>query len=157
MNKQIEINRIKSKATLLMKIGGVALLSNLFGALIFLFLGFDTESLGIEALVQNPVSFLFGHFIKICVIMIVSGGMFIYGACHMKRMRLWANKLLTWLSVFLIIVMWSISVFVLFALANFGTTIALYFIVIIVAIVWTIPFVYLIGYLNKEDVKKYFE
>ncbi len=155
--KHSEINKIKNNAQLLMKIGGVIVLSNTFGVLVFLFLGFDTGSLGIEELVHNPISFLFRHFIRICVTMIALGILFIYGAYHMKRLRLWSNKLLSWVSILLIIAMWIISVFVLFVMNSFDTTIAPKFIVIATAIVWSIPFMYFINYLNKKDVKKYFK
>lgn len=155
--KNAEVEKIKTNADLLMKIGGVVVMSNLFGGLASILLGFSSDSAGIEDLVNNPLSFVFAHFIKLCVTMIVIGILFIYGAYHLKRLRLKAIKILTWVSVSMIIMMWVVSAIVFIAILSFDATIAIKVIVIATAIVWSIPFVFLTEYINKKEVKQYFE
>lgn len=150
-------DKIHCYANIIMKVSFVIIISNSFGAMVFLFLGFGSSTLQAGSFLINPISFLFVHFIQLCFTMIALGVLFAIGAYQMKKLRLWANKLLSLISLFLILAIWFISLATLIGMRNFDATLAAKFIAIATAIAWTIPFICLIQYLNRKDVKNCFK
>lgn len=154
LHKSITDN-INYYSNIIMKISFVIIISNLFGAIVFFLLGFSSSFKAND--ITSPISLLFAYFIEICFTMIVIGVLFAIGAYHLKKLRLWANKLLSLVSLFLIFAIWFISLVILIGMINFETTLAIKFIIVATAIVWTIPFAYLIHYLNKKETKNCFK
>ena len=131
--------------------------SNVMGAIVFSFfkLG-EYRNIKNEISDFNLIEFLFKNYVSMCITMVLIGLIFFFCGFYLRKYILWANKLLTYLSIILTIIIWSLMIafFVMFSKQNENVLFILSS--IISAILWSTPFILLIWYLNKPNIKKHF-
>lgn len=131
--------------------------SNVMGAIVFSFfkLG-EYSNLKNDRSDFNLIEFLFNNYVSMCITMVLIGLILFISGIYIKKFKLWANHLLTYLSIILIIIIWSLMIafFVMFSKQNESNLFKVSS--IISAVLWSTPFILLIWYLNKPNIKKHF-
>lgn len=137
---------------------GFIIFSNGMGALASSLIGFaDDQNRQKEISEFNLIEFIFDHYIFLCLIMVIIGVLYLIGGLNIRKYKMWANKLVTYISVLLIVLIWALmismssmtagqqemEIFSVGAIAN--------------AIFWSTPIGLLIWFLNREKIKKHFE
>jgi len=102
------------------------------------------------------LAFILDHYAGICVFMVGIGIIYLSGALYIRKYRRWAAKLVSAISVFLIIFV-STTMLALFTAAE-GTYALGFFRVVAVgtALIWATVLGLLIWFLNREKIKKHF-
>lgn len=135
-------------------IAGIIIFSNIMGALIFLISGFGGDFLNdTEEDHFHFIGYLFDHYLYMCVIMVIIGLFYLIGGLNIQKYKLWANKLVTYMSIGLLLLLWflmyemtSITQIHAFNIGAFTST-----------VVWSMPIIIIIGYLNTKSVKRNFK
>ncbi len=106
----------------------------------------------------DSIDFIFQNYITLCLTMVTIGISYFIGAFYLIRFKLWANILISIVSVFLALVMWSLPImFILIASTIDVEGVIMFGIVgILSAATWSAPIIMLIWYLNKKDIKRHF-
>jgi len=136
---------------------GFIIFSNGMGALAFSLIGFGDEQSGQKELSEfNLIEFLFDNYIYMCLIMVTIGVIYLIGGLSIRKYKLWANKLVTYLSTLLIVLIWTLMIAM--SSMTVGQSDMEIFSVgaIITAVFWSTPIGLLIWFLNKEKIKKHF-
>jgi hypothetical protein len=131
--------------------------SNGMGALTFSMIG-----LGENQNIQNDnskfslIEFLFGNYVAICLVMVVIGFFYLFGGLNIRKYKLWANKLVTYLSLPIIVIIWILMITMF--LSTVGQNDMLIFSIgaFLTALFWSTPIGLLIWFLNHHKIKKHF-
>lgn len=135
---------------------GLIILSNAMGALVFSLMGFGgTQNRQEEFSEFNIIEFLFENYSFMCLFMVAIGIFYLIGGLNIRKYKLWAKRLVTFLSAFLIVVIWGLMILIAsmvngFDLQFFGIA------AMITAVFWSTPLGLLVWFLNKKDIKKHF-
>jgi hypothetical protein len=147
---------IKVTGIVLMVLSAFIIFSNGMGALMFIFMAIGEEAQSGHS-PQTVISFVFSHYVEICLFMIVVGIIYFFGGLFIQQYKLWANRLVTVISVVQLFIVWSIMLVIRASFGQEPGLEILNILPIIVALVWKIPFGILIWFLNKKSVLNYFE
>jgi len=159
-NNKMEEQKPKSVRTIGLIVSifsGFIIFSNGMGALAFSLIGFGDEQSGQKELSEfNLIEFLFDNYIYMCLIMVTIGVIYLIGGLSIRKYKLWANKLVTYLSTLLIVLIWTLMIAM--SSMTVGQSDMEIFSVgaIITAVFWSTPIGLLIWFLNKEKIKKHF-
>ncbi|MCP9764122.1 hypothetical protein [Lacihabitans soyangensis] len=136
---------------------GFIIFSNGMGALAFSIIDFGDELSGQnEFLDFNPIGFLFANYIYMCLIMVTIGVLYLIGGLSVQKYKLWANKLVTYISAILLILIWTFMVVMLRMTAEHESMKLFNIGIIISAVFWSTPIGLLIWFLNQGNIKKHF-
>ena len=138
---------------------GFITLSNFMGALMFSIIGMGSsmnDQAGSGNNSTDPIAFLFNHYLALCIIMVTIGIIYLLGGINIRRYKLWANRLVTYISALLIVLIWGLMVtFSIMAAQQEEMGIVITG-SILNAIFWSTPIGLLIRFLNKETIIKHF-
>jgi hypothetical protein len=140
---------IKTIGIAIMVLSGFIIFSNGMGALMSTLIGFGEAQQSGQTL-QTPITFIFSHYLEVCLFMIAIGTAYLFGGLFIQKYKLWANRFVT-------VFVWTIM---LILRASFKQDTGLEILsnwAIVVAMAWTVPFGLLIRFLNKKDIVKHFE
>lgn len=158
----VKPNSIKTVGLVIAILSILVIIGNSMGGIVFTAIGAknvlnqaNSEEIpkGLEMIL-----FLFNHYVELCLFMISLGACFLIGGINLRKYKLWANRLISLASIGFICVIWGLMVafFSVFLSAPNEIKYVSFF-AIFVAIVWSTPFVFLIRYLNRNDIKVHFE
>jgi len=156
MNEQ-KPQSVKTIGLIVAIISGFITFSNGMGALAFTLIGLGSEqSQPIESSEFNLLEFLFENYIAMCLIMVLIGILYFIGGLNIRKYKLWANRLVTYISLLLILLMWALMIAM--SIMTSGQQGMEIFSVgaIITAIIWSTPLGLLIWFLNRAKIKKHF-
>lgn len=105
---------------------------------------------------DNVLTFILAHYVEICLLMVVLGFVYLYAAINLRKYRHWANKLVSAISLFLIIFIWTTLLGVFSSVEGTDEWRLLQLAAIASAIVWSTPLGLLIWFLSRENIKKHF-
>ncbi|WP_276978430.1 hypothetical protein [Flavobacterium filum] len=136
---------------------GFIIFSNGMGALAYTIIGLgENQNRQIEKSEFNLIKFLFENYISMCLIMVTIGVMFLVGGLNIRKYKMWANKLLTYLSIFLIAIIWTLMIAMSSMTAGQNDMEIFSFAAIFTALFCSTPIGLLIWFLNKQKIKKHF-
>ena len=102
------------------------------------------------------VEFILDHYAEICAFMVGVGIVYLLGAVNIRKYRRWAGKLVSAISVFLIIFI-STTMLALFSAAEGSYSLGPFRVAgITTALIWLTVLGLLIWFLNREMIKKHF-
>lgn len=134
---------------------GFIILSNGMGALAFVVVGVND---GTQA-PPNPLeprSFMLTHYLELCLFMVALGFLYLVGALNIRKYRRWASKLVSAISLFLIIFIWT-TMLALFSSVEGTFELKVFRLAAIAsAVLWSTPLGLLIWFLNRDKIKKHF-
>lgn len=156
-NNKMEEQKPKSVRTIGLIVSifsGFIIFSNGMGALAFSLMGFgDNQSEQKETSEFHFLGFLFENYIYLCLTMVAIGVLYLIGGLSIRKYKLWANKLVTYISVILIVLIWTLMI----AMTSEQQDLKIFTAVaIMTAVFWSTPIGFLIWFLNKESIKKQF-
>jgi hypothetical protein len=138
---------------------GFITFSNFMGALMFSIIGMGSsmnDQAGSGNNSTDPIAFLFNHYLTLCIIMVTIGIIYLLGGINIRRYKLWANRLVTYISALLIVLIWGLMItFSIMAAQQEEMGIVITG-SILNAIFWSTPIGLLIRFLNKETIIKHF-
>lgn len=139
---------------ILIVISSLIIFSNGMGALVSIMIGFSEYNNTNDTINQSPISFLFSHYLEMCLIMVTLGLLYLVGGIYLRKYKMWANRLVTVISALIIL---SIMGFMVASIIEFNAKIYSFFFAIIGTLICTIPFGLLIRFLNKKAIKQHFD
>jgi len=104
----------------------------------------------------DPMSFFFSNYLEMCLIMVSIGVAYLIGGIFLRKYKLWANYLVTGLSVILILLIWALMISMAMSAGKEEGMEIFKYGAIINAFFWSTPLAFLIFYLNKQKIKKHF-
>ncbi len=136
---------------------GLIIFSNGMGALAFTLNGLGENQNGKNEKSEfNLIEFLFDNYIYMCLLMVTIGLLYLIGGLNIRKYKLWANKLVTCLSLLLIVLIWTLSIAMATMVAEHNERELFSIGAIIPALLWSIPIGVLIYFLNTKEIKKHF-
>jgi len=149
-------NSIKTVGIFISIISCFIILSNSMGIFVWKIIGISENFNLNQDTSSIPIFLILKYFFSFGLLMVCLGILYLIGGVNIRKYRLWANKLVTFLSGIFIVIMWSLMIIFAFSLLhNNGMNVFLLFPVVTAAI-WSAPFVTCIWYLNKHDIKSCF-
>lgn len=136
---------------------GFIIFSNGMGALAFTLIGLGENQSGQnEKSELNLIEFLFENYIYMCLIMVAIGVFYLIGGLNIRKYKIWANKLVTSLSVALIAIIWTLVIAMSTMTAGQNEMEIFSIGAILTALFWSTPIGLLIWFLNRQKIKKHF-
>lgn len=156
-NNKMEEQKPKSVRTIGLIVSifsGFIIFSNGMGALAFSLMGFgDNQSEQKETSEFHFLGFLFENYIYLCLTMVAIGVLYLIGGLSIRKYKLWANKLVTYISAVLIVLIWTLMI----AMTSGQQDMEIFSVgALMTAVFWSTPIGLLIWFLNKESIKKHF-
>lgn len=105
----------------------------------------------------NLLAIIFAHYRQMCLMMITIGVLYLVSGLYLRKFKLWANRLMTIVSVILILVIWSSMIAVYLAVLKIHEIRLFGLFAIFSAVIWSVPIILLIRFLNKNRIKSFFE
>ncbi len=136
---------------------GFIIFSNGMAALVSSLIDFgNAESKQKEFSEFNLLEFLFENYIYMCLIVVTIGVLYLIGGLYIRKYKLWANKLVTYVSALLIVLIWTLMIAMSSMTAGHQDMKIFSIGAIITAVFWSTPIGLLIWFLNRESIKKHF-
>jgi hypothetical protein len=140
-------------------LSGLIIFFNSSGALVYTLTGMNSKIAGTSngsLTGTDPMEFMFRHYTTLCLITVTVGILLLIGSIYLIKFRIWANRLISIMSIFLILSIWGIMIAFSFAISRKTGSKLLCIFPIFNALLWSTPFGLLIWHLNQEKVKKHF-
>jgi hypothetical protein len=147
---------IKTIGLLVAIFSGFIIFSNGMGALAWSAMGMGEDINSQNAESSDPVSFLFSHYIEMCLIMLFLGTAYLIGGIFIRKYKLWANQMVSGLSVLIILIIWGLMIVISISTGEQDNLELFSYGALINALVWSTPVALLIWFLNKNKIKKHF-
>ena len=136
---------------------GFIIFSNGMGALVFTLLGFGSENSEQPVISEfNLIDFLLTNLSYVCLVMVAIGVLCLIAGLNIRKYKLWANRLLTYLSSLLIVLIWTFMLTLFSIITGQQEMVLFALITILTALFWSTPIGLLIWFLNTEKIKKHF-
>lgn len=135
---------------------GCVVFTNAIGALAFSFILSGEEISPTVSFSENPMAYVFAHYLELCLIMIAIGILYLIGGLNIRKYKAWAGKLVTVISALLIVFIWGLMIMMAYSATGFNTIDIFSLGTILIAVVWSAPFALLIWFLNREKSKRNF-
>ena len=140
--------------------GGFIIFSNVMGTIVHSFLSSFEEINDQPAEMENAgmsgLSFLYEHYIAVCIIMVSIGALFLLGGIFLRKYKMWANRLVSIISGLIFVGIWSLMITMYSMTINQEGLLIFSVGAIMTAIFWSAPLAVLIWFLNKKKIKVYF-
>jgi len=151
---------VRTLGSVLKALSGLIVFSNSMGAFAYFLTGMGNlpSSSGNVEPDEQVLVLLVENFLILCLIMIVVGLLYFIGANSLKTFKLWALKLVTWLSGLLILIVFGVTVGLLSAMRNTegSTGYELWFSGLVSILVIVTPLALVIWFLNRPKIRKHF-
>ncbi|MCD8455166.1 hypothetical protein LNJ08_12275 [Tenacibaculum finnmarkense genomovar ulcerans] len=134
---------------------GFIIFSNGMGAVAWSVLEMGNE-LNNSEIGTEPISFLFSHYLEICLIMLLIGIAYLVGGIFIRKYKLWANRIVSVLSILIILIIWGIMITMSLSVGQQNGMEMFSYSAILNAFFWSTPISLLIWFLNKKKIKKHF-
>ncbi len=147
---------IKTLGLIIAAVAGLIVLCNAMAAIGWSITGIGDEINGNQPEEPDAFWFVLNHYVEMCLIVVAIGALFLLGGLFIRKYRLWANRLVTALSVLMIIVIW---VFMISIATTLGPEIGVKDMgigAIFGAVFWSTPLGLLIWFLNKKSSRIHF-
>jgi len=137
-------------------LSAMIILGNGMGIFSFTLLGYGETDTGLSPNNYNILDWISEHYFRVCMSMIIIGIVYLFGGIYLAKYKLWANRLVTLVSGLLFFVIWFLMIFMFISMSG-NVELKIFRIgSIVTAIIWSIPLLILIWYLNKKDTLKHF-
>ncbi|MCQ0110434.1 hypothetical protein SAMN04487906_2961 [Zhouia amylolytica] len=146
---------IKTIGLLVAIFSGFIIFSNGMGALAWSVLGIGND-LNKSEIQTDPISFLFSHYLEMCLIMLLIGIAYLIGGIFIRKYQLWANKMVSGLSALIFLIIWGLMIAITISIGQQDGMGVFSYGAILNALFWSTPIALLIWFLNKKKIKKHF-
>ncbi|RNL88098.1 hypothetical protein ED312_09270 [Sinomicrobium pectinilyticum] len=147
---------IKTIGLLVAIFAGFIIFSNAMGALTWAVMGIGEELNNQNTENAGSISWLFSYYIELCLTMLLIGVAFLVGGIFIRKCKLWANQMVSILSVLLILVIWGLMIAISVSIGQQDGMEIFRYGAIFSALFWSLPLGLLIWFLNKRKIKKHF-
>jgi len=147
---------IKKIGLLVAIFSGFIIFSNGMGALAWSVLGMGDDLINVETETTDPISYLFAHYVEMCLIMLSIGIAYLVGGIFIRKYKLWANKMISALSILIILIIWGLMIAMFISVGQEDGMEIFSYGAIFNAIFWSTPIGFLIWFLNKKKIIKHF-
>lgn len=147
---------VKTIGLLVAIFSGFIIFSNGMGAIAWSAMGMGEDMNSQNTENFDPISFLFAHYIEMCLIMLFIGIAYLIGGIFIRKYKLWANQMVSGLSVLIILIIWGLMIAMSISTGQQEGLEIFSFGALINALVWSTPVGLLIWFLNKKKIKKHF-
>lgn len=147
---------IKTIGLLITIFSGFMIFSNGMGALAWSVIGMGDDLNNAET-ETDPISFLFSHYIEMCLIMLIIGIAYLVGGIFIRKYKLWANKMVSGLSILIFLIIWGLMIAMSISVGQQDGMEIFSYGAIFNALFWSIPIGLLIWFLNRKKIKTHFE
>ncbi|UBM60765.1 hypothetical protein LAG90_08970 [Marinilongibacter aquaticus] len=147
---------IKTIGTVVAVFSGFIIFSNGMGALFWTIFGMGDELSSPDTMNTEPFSFLLTHYVEMCTMMLCLGIAYLIGGIFISKYKLWANRMVSGISVLLILVIWGIMVMISMLCSQQEGLEIFVFGALFNALLWSTPLGLLIWFLNRPKIKKHF-
>ncbi|MGD9992555.1 MAG: hypothetical protein AB7S69_04580 [Salinivirgaceae bacterium] len=145
---------IKSIGNVIIVLSAMIIFGNGMGIFSFTLLGFgDTNNVEPSSNTSLLV-WIFEHYLGVCMSMIIIGLVYLLGGVFLAKYKLWANKLVTLVSVLLLFIIWVLMILMFITMSDQIELKTIRIGSIVTVIIWSIPLLILIWYLNKQSILK---
>ena len=146
---------IKNVGLIIAILSGLVVFSNSMSALMFTLLGFnDFENT--DATDLTMIDYVFNNISYFLLLLVVLGVLFFIGGIQLMKYKLWAKKLLLTSSIVLITLLTLLLISGIYAAFD---DIEVIFALSLIAFIWlvfSIPLLFLIRFLNKNEIRIHF-
>tara|TARA_R110002051_G_scaffold86730_2_gene152827 strand:+ start:1647 stop:2114 length:468 start_codon:yes stop_codon:yes gene_type:complete len=146
---------IKTIGLLVAIFSGFIIFSNGMGALAWSVIGMG-DDLNNNETETDPISFLFSHYLEMCLIMLLIGIAYLIGGIFIRKYKLWANRLVSGLSTLIFLIIWGLMIAMSISVGQQDGMEVFSYGAILNAFFWSTPIALLIWFLNKKKIKKHF-
>jgi hypothetical protein len=91
-----------------------------------------------------------------CLIMLLIGIPYLIGGIFIRKYKLWANRMISILSILLFLIIWGLMIAMSISAAQQDGMEIFSFFAILNALIWSTPVALLIWFLNKKKIKIHF-
>lgn len=105
---------------------------------------------------SETITFLFSHYLKICLFMILAGTAYLIGGIFIMKHKMWANQMLSGISLLVILLIWGLMIDISLSTEQQGEMEKYIYSALFAALLYSIPNGLLIWFLNMKNVKKHF-
>ncbi len=128
------------------------------GALAFTLIGLgENQNIPNEESEFNLIeSLLLENYVYMCLAMLAIGVLYLVGGLNIRKFKLWANKLITYLSLLIIAIIWILMIAMASMTAGHSEMGIFSMAAILTALFWSTPIGLLIWFLNIRKIKKHF-
>tara|TARA_B100000609_G_C17052044_1_gene349546 strand:- start:146 stop:616 length:471 start_codon:yes stop_codon:yes gene_type:complete len=147
---------IKTIGLLVTIFSGFIIFSNGMGALVWSIIGMGDDLNKMGTVSTDPISFLFAHYIEMCLIMLLIGIAYLVGGIFIRKYKLWANIMVSSLSVIIFLIIWGLMIAMSISVGQQDGMEIFSYGAILNAVFWSTPVGLLIWFLNKKKIKKHF-
>ena len=140
-------------------VGALIVFSNSSGALMHTMMGADTDFPPApegSPTVGLTVDAAFRNYLALCLTMVTVGATYLIGGVFLRRYKRWANRLVTGLTILLILGLWWMMIGMSNSIRMESNLQSLWFFPYLVATAVTIPLALLIKFLNRTGIKEHF-
>ncbi len=147
---------IKNIGNAITALSAMIIFGNGMGIFSFTILGFGNIDNGQATGNTSALGWIFEHYLSVCLSMIFIGVIYLLGGVFVAKYKLWANRLVTFVSGLLFVIIWSLMIFMFIAMSGQVELQTFRIGSIATALFWSTPLVILIWYLNKKNTLKHF-
>jgi NAD/NADP transhydrogenase beta subunit len=151
---------VRTLGSVLKALSGLIVFSNSMGAFAYFLTGMGDmpSSSGNVEPDEQVLVLLVENFLTLCLIMIAVGLLYFVGAHSLKTFKLWALRLITWLSGLLILIVLGVTAGLLNAMRNIEGSAGdeLWFPGLVTTLVIVTPLALVIWFLNRPKIRKHF-
>ena len=147
---------IKTFGLIVAIFSGFIIFSNGMGALAWTAIGMGEEMEIQSTENSDPISFLFSHYIEMCLVMLIIGIAFLISGLFVRKYKLWASRMVSILSFIIMLIIWGLMISMSISTGQQEGMEVFSYGAIINALFWSTPLGLLIRFLNKKEVKKHF-
>ena len=101
-------------------------------------------------------SWFTGHLNILYASLIIIGILLFVSSINLKKYRMWSNKLLTFISVFVLINVWIFFISMIMSIAGQNGINIFLVIPILISMITSVPLIIMIRFLNKNEIKSHF-
>jgi len=147
---------IKTIGLLVAIFSGFIIFSNAMGALVWSVIGMEDDLNNVETETTDPISFLFAHYIEMCLIMLFIGIAYLVGGIFIRKYKLWANQMVSYISILIFLIIWGVMIAISISVGQQDGMEMFSYGAIVNALFWSTPIGLLMWFLNKKKIKKHF-
>ncbi|MGS2764625.1 hypothetical protein [Sinomicrobium sp. M5D2P9] len=154
--KEQKPKSIKTIGLLIAVFSGFIIFSNAMGALTWAVMGIGEDLNNPNTENADPIALLFSHYMELCLIMLLIGVAYLIGGIFIRKYKLWANRMVSILSVLLILVIWGLMIAISVSTGQQDGMEIFRYGAVFSALFWSVPLGLLVWFLNKRKIKKHF-
>lgn len=160
--EELKPKSVRTLGVVIAVISAVIIFGNIVGIVVFKISSINNAitdlTIGEDA--SDDIKILFfviKHYVEMFLIIATLGMCFLIGGINLRKYKLWANRLISILSLILICIIWFLMITIFSIFYSSSGLDVLSYSAIFSAIIWSVPLIILIRFLNNNEIEMHFE